>query len=253
MQMKLSLKVTVSALSIASTLIFSALPAFAQTATGSANQSARLSALHTACDNAVSQRLASLQTLQTRITDLKKLSADQKTQYAGEITTDVNGLTSLKAKCDGDTDLTTLRADYHSVFTSYRIYAVFIPQLHLLVASDTMGYTADLLSNYATKLQSRIQQDGNPSNLTALLSDMQAKITDAHTQYSQVESQVGSLTPDSYNTNPTGIKTTLQNARNEIKIGAQDLKTAWQDAQQIRQGLKPETNATVSPVPTISH
>ena len=229
--------------------------ASAQTATPAqdvktANQTARTDKLHTECNTAISNRLTALNALSTRVNGLKKLSTDQRTQYTNQITADINGLTSLKTKCDADTDLTTLRADYRSVFTKYRVYAVFIPQLHLLAASDTMGYTADLMSQFAAKLQGRIESVGNPSNLTGLLSDMLAKIADAETQYNLVESQITSLTPDSYNTNPTGTQSTLKNARAEIKTGAGDLKAALADANQIREGLKTaESNSSITPTP----
>jgi len=228
--------------------------AFAQTVTPAptegakaANQAARLANLHTLADNAISVRLTALNTASTRISGLVKLSTDQKNQYTGEITTDVNALSSLKTKADGDTDLATLRTDYRSIFTTYRIYAEFLPQLHLLVASDTMGATTDKLSDLATKLQSRIQSAGNPSNLTSLLADMQAKIADAKTQYNAVESQVTSLTPQSYDTNPAGTTATLKTARSEIQTGVSDLKAAFADAKQIVQAL--QTTVTATPTP----
>src|SRR5579885_1985575 len=167
------IKTTVTTLGIAAVLLASPRMASAQTVTNTpaggrkaANQAARLTNLHTLADNAIAERLTSLNNASTRLNGLVKLSSDQKTQFSGEITTDVNGLTSLKAKADADTDLPTLRTDYRSIFTTYRIYAEFLPQLHLLIASDTMGVTADKLSDLATKLQSRIQTAGNPSNLT---------------------------------------------------------------------------------------
>ncbi len=231
-------------------LLLSPLSAFAQSVTTvpnspkAANQAARLANLHTLADNAITQRLTLLNTVSTRISGLVKLSSTQKTQYVNEITMDVNGLTSLKTKADADTDLPTLRADYRSIFTTYRIYVEFLPQLHLLVASDTMGVTDTKLSDLATKLQSRIQTDGNPSNMTGLLSDMQAKISEANTQYNNVESQVTSLTPQSYNSDPTGTTATLKNARSEIQTGAEDLKAAFADAKQIVQLLRSTTTTT---------
>lgn len=202
------------------------------------NQAGRLANLHTLADNAINMRLTDLTTAQTRINSLVKLSTDQKSQFNGEITTDINGLTSLKAKCDADVDLPTLRTDYKTIFTQYRVYAEFLPQLHLSAASDTMSVTANKLSDFATKLQGRIQNSGNPSNLTNLLSDMQAKIGDANTQYGNVESQITPLTPQSYDNDPTGTSSTLKNARSEIQTGAGDLKAAWSDATQIVQALK---------------
>ncbi len=245
---KLTTLITAGGLTIM--LVLSPLAVFAQTvtpgSTKAANQAARLANLHTLADNAISMRLTSLNNASTRVNGLVKLSSTQKTQFSGEITTDVNGLTSLKTKVDGDTDLPTLRTDYRTIFTTYRIYAEFLPQLHLLVASDTMDVTADKLSDLYTKLQSRVSNAGNPSNLTSLLSDMQAKIADARTQYSNVQSQITSLTPQSWDNDPTGTTNMLKNARSEIKTGAGDLKAALADAKQIIQTLK----ANITPNPT---
>ncbi len=241
--------------SLTALLLVMPLTAFAQSVTTApintkaANQAARLSNLHTLADNAITQRLTVLNAVETRINGLVKLSSAQKAQYSAEITTDINGLTSLKAKADGDTDLPTLRADYKSIFTTYRIYVEFLPQLHLLVASDTMSVTDTKLSDLATKLQTRLQSLGNPSSMTGLLTDMQSKISDANTQYNSVESQVTSLTPQSYDSDPAGTSATLKTARTEIQAGAADLKAAFADAKQIVQYLRSSTVST-TPSPT---
>jgi len=227
--------------------------ASAQTVTpakGAVRKEANLTRLNTACTNAINQRLSSLNSANTRINGLVKLSSTQKQQYSGEITTDISGLQGVQTKCTNDfnaSNVQSLRADYQSVFTQYRIYAEFLPQVHLLTASDTMSVTQTKLSDLATKLQSRIQSAGNSSNLTSLLSDIQAKVSDANTQYTNVESQVESLTPQSYDSNPSGTKSTFQNARSEIQTGASDLKTALSDAKQIIQALKSSNATTPTP------
>lgn len=235
-------------------LAISPMVAFAQTVTTSptlgvrsANQAARLAKLHAFCDTQVDNRISSLNTVSARINALVKLSSTQKAQFTGEIRTNENNLTALKAKCDADTDVPTLRADYLSIFTSYRIYAEFLPQVHLLAAADSMGVTADKLTDLATKLQDRIQKVGNPSNLTSLLSDMQTKVADAEQQYSTVQSQVTSLTPQSFDTDKSGTQSILKNARSEIQTGAADLRAAFSDARQIIQGLKGLTTPTPTP------
>lgn len=211
-----------------------------------ANQAARLTTLHTQADTAIASRLTALNSALTRITSLVKLSAAQKTTYTGQINADITALTTLKSKADADIDVATLQADYKSIFTSYRVYAEFLPQLHLLVASDTMDVTADKLSDLAIKLQTRIQSAGSPSTLTSLLSDMQAKIADAKTQYGNVQTQITALTPQSYDSNPSGTAAALKTARTEIQTGSSDLKTAWADAKQILQALKVSTTITPS-------
>ncbi len=221
----------------------------AQTLRGE-NQTARLSALHTTCDNAISQRLTNLNDALTRVNGLAKLSADEKSQYSSQIQSDINGLTSLKSKCDADTDLTTLRDDIKSIYTNFRVYAEFLPVTRLLIAADTMTTTAGKLNDLYTKLVSRVSSAGNPSNLTALLSDMQSKINDANTQYNNVESQLTGLTPTSFDSNPSGTKSTIQTARSEIQTGSSDLKTALSDAKQIIQALGGGGSTATSPTTT---
>ncbi len=212
--------------------------ALAQTATpeatsSGANTTERMATLKTKADALITDRVTHLNALLVRINAMAKLSATDKTTFTTEINTDVSGLNTLKTKIDADTDLVTLRADVKSIFTTYRIYGIFMPQIGLLAAADRMSVTADTLSVLATKLQTRVQAAGSPADLTAIWTDMQAKITDAKTQYSNVETQVAALTPASY-----PATNVLQNARTEIKAGATDLRAALQDAKLIREGLK---------------
>jgi hypothetical protein len=250
----MNIKTTLLTCGLTVAIIAMPMSAYAQTTTPTTipGKSGRLATLNTLCQNAVSMRLTSLNDALTRINGLKKLSSSQKQQYVSEIQSDISGLQGVQTQCTTDFNagnLTNLRNDYHSVFLQYRVYAEFLPQVRLLIASDTMGYTVDLLNQLATKLQSRIQAQGNPSNLTSLLADMQAKLTDANTQYTNVESLVSGLTPSGYDQNPTGTTSTLQTARADIKQGVQDIKTALSDAQQIRQGLKPVATTTPTPTP----
>lgn len=212
--------------------------AFAQTVTTSPNQTTRLNTLKITCDTQANNRTSALNTASSRISSAQKLSDTQKAQFNSAISADSTCVANIKAKCDSDTDLATLRTDYRSLFTSCRIYAVALPQMRLEAAADTMDITADTLNNLAGILQTRIQTGGNPANLVSLLTDMQTQIKNAQSQYSQVISQISGLTPSSYNTNPAGTRNIEMNARNEIQTGATDLKAAWQDAKNIRDEIK---------------
>lgn len=245
--------IALSTLGIGIVLLALPVSVFAQTVTPGqkGNKTVRLTTLNTNCQNAVNQRVTSLTTVQTRIPTLKRLSSSQQQQFLGQIATNISGLQKVQTQCTTDFtsgNLPSLASDYKSIFTTYRIYAAMLPQLNLLIASDTMGYTANNLTTLYGKLQTRVQTAGNPSNLTALLADMNAKVTDAQTQYSTVESQVAGLTPASYNSNPSGTTAIFQTARSEIKTGASDLQTALSDAKQIIQTLKTvKTTVSVSP------
>lgn len=232
-------------------------PSVTQTQKNKNNQAQRIAMLHTRCDSEVNERIDSLNAILGKIAALKKVTDAQKAQFTSSVQSDITNLTTLKAKCDADTDLATLQADTLSIFTSYRIYAVFIPQLHLLAAIDRMSVTADILSQFATKLQARVQSVGNPNSLTTLVSDMQAKISDAQSLYSQTISQITSLTPQTYDANKTAGKDILFNARTSLKTAFQDLRNAYADAKQIRDGLKtfshtktPSASVTATQTPT---
>jgi len=263
--MKLKFQISLQIIAIGFISIFFVYPAFsyAQTTTPSTtisgtnssprvNQSNKLSMLHTLCDTQINNRLNSLNNIESKINNFKKLSNAQKAQYSTEITSDINALTALKSKCDSDTDITTLRSDYRSIFTAYRIYAVFDRQINRLALSDKISDVINAFNstNIIAKLQSRIVQAGNPSNLTALLADLQAKLQAAQSQVALAQSQVISLTPSDYNSNPNSVNVAFDSSRVNFQTAQADLKAAMSDLLQIRQGLKTSTTlTTISPTP----
>lgn len=225
--------------------------------TGAKHAGTNLDTLKTKGDQLIQQRLTTLNTFLQNITAAKRLSATDKATFTTNINNAISGLTSLKAKIDGDTDAVTAKADVQSIFLTYRVYAEFDPSTHLLASADTMTTTSDMLTTLATKLQARIsaaQASGHDVTvLNTLLADMNAKISDAKTQYTNVESQVSPLTPANYNSNPSGTKATLQTARGEIQTGRTDLRTALSDAKQILAGLKAfKATTSVSPTKTVT-
>lgn len=211
---------------------------FAQTPSLRPIKIERLTDLHTRCDTEIDRRVTTLGSLSGRISQLKKLSDSQKSQFQAQIQTATSGLTSLKSQCDADTEVGALREHLATIFTLYRIYAVQTPQIHLLAAADVMDVATDRLTDLANSLQLRVDQSGNSNTLSSILADMRTKIADAGAQYDSVQSTIPSLTPAGYNANKSDTEETIQAARTAIKTGAQDLKSALQDAHQIRQSLK---------------
>ena len=128
-------KLTISLTTFGLTALILATPiaVFAQTVTPSAAvrstlKTARLSTVNTRCQSAVSQRVTDLNSVTTRINALVRLSSIQKTQYAGEVATDVSALQGLQTQCTTDFNAgnaTALTTDYKNVFLQYRVYAEF--------------------------------------------------------------------------------------------------------------------------------
>jgi chromosome segregation ATPase len=172
---------------------------------------------------AISARITALNSLSTRISGLKNVSATEKTTLSTEISSNINGLMTLQAKIDADTDLSTATADNKSIFDSFRIYALVIPQGYIAASVDRIDTITSMLSTVSTQLQTRITADTTASaSLQSSLTDMNAKIADANTQAAAAQSATASL----------------KAARVDTKAATSDLQAARQDAQTIINGLK---------------
>jgi len=185
----------------------------------------------------INRRLESLNKLLTRIAEFKKLSATQKAALNSQVQAEITKLNALLAKIQADTDVTTLQADVKSIVDSYRIYALFMPKIQILGASDRMLNTADLMSSQAAQLEVKInakQTEGkNVADLLTLLADMKAKIADVKSQAQAAIDIVTPLVPEGFPDN----KTSLQSARQMLVTALHNLNTARQDGRKIIVGL----------------
>ena len=165
-------------------------------------------------------------------------SSAEKAGLQSQIQTQIDGLNALQAKISGDTDNVILRADVKSIISNYYIFMFFRVKVNLLVAADKASATTDNLNLIYTKLQTRVSQaktDGNDvTSLNAGFSDMNAKLTDANTQITAAQTVLTPLSAQGY----PGNKTALAGARTKIETAVTDLKAAYEDALQIRNGLK---------------
>ncbi len=197
----------------------------------------RITDLKQRANREITRRINFLKELSSKIDKIKKLSDADKTNLKTQIQAQIDGLNALQTKINSDTDLTTLRADVKSIISDYYIFAFFRVKISLLFAADRLSATTDTLSLIYTKLQTRINEDKangkDVTSLEVLLSDMLAKINDAKSQYQAAETELNTLTAQGY----PGNRSSLFDARTKLKLGAQDLRAAYQDAVKIRQGL----------------
>ena len=216
-------------------------------ATTSANteapSAARLLRVATRSDSEIAVRITALNALATRIQSLNNVSATEKAAISAQIQTNISGLTTLKAKIDADTDILVALTDEKSIFGSYRIYALVIPQGYIAASADRVDTIVGLIAAVGTKLQARITTDQSAgqtvTTLTTALSDMNAKTADATAQSTLAQTGIASLVPDQGNqTKLTANTAALKAARANIKTATTDLQTARQDINIILQGLK---------------
>lgn len=198
----------------------------------------RITKLKAKAGKEIDRRITTLNNLLAKLGVAKKLSDSDKTTLTNSVQADVNNLTSLKAKIDADSDLSTLRIDVQAIVKDYRVYALLVPQVALIVASDRVDTAIETLNTVYAKLNTRIQTDvsqgKDAATLQASLTDMQEKIKDAQKQAQAVHDSILPLTPDGY----PGNKTILQTGRADLKLAVTDLKAARDDAKSIIKALK---------------
>jgi len=207
------------------------------------NQANKIARLKAKGDQEISRRLTALQKINAKIDRVKLLTADQKASFKEQVNKNIADLTVLKAKIDADTDLTILRADVKSITTSYRVFALFIPKIYLLVSTDRALEAVDLLSSLADKLSTRLDQAAaegkDVTDLKNDLTSMKASIASAKTQLQDIEDTIIPLTSEGY----PGNKTTLKSARDKLKQARQNLVSAKHNAKTITATLKSMKNS----------
>lgn len=207
--------------------------------------------LKTRATNEINRRLTALNGLVTKVNGLRRLTADQKAALTSQIQAQIANLTNLQGKIQADTDITTLRNDVKSIVDSYRIFALYLPQVHILAYSEAIQESIGSYNSLATKLQtllSNLKSKGvDVTSLETTLSDLQSKLNDAQNQAQQAEATVAPLTPDGYPEN----KTVLQNAQKMLEAARQDLRGAYKDGQTVIQGIK-ELRKNLTPTPSLT-
>ncbi|MEI8337538.1 MAG: hypothetical protein WCF92_00125 [bacterium] len=194
-------------------------------------------------DSEIAKRITSLNNLLAKINGMKKLSDTNKASLSSTIETALTNLNSLKAKIDSDTSTTTLKEDLKSITANYRVYALVMPQVSLLAATDRIDTIAASLEALSTKLQTRISSaQGSGVDVTSAnnsLADLNAKISDANAQALAINQAVSALTPDQGDKTKAAANTAaIKEARAKLKIAEQDLKTARADINSILKVVK---------------
>lgn len=152
----------------------------------------------------IERRMSRLEGLKARITNMRRLTDSQKTALIGQIQAEITNLNTLKTTIEAETDPAKLKEEKRSIVTSYRIYVLFIPKIHIMAYADKILALADEMSSLTD----------DPAVL--------AKINDARTQAQAAIDTVYPLTPEEY----PGNKTKLQAARDMNKNAHKYLKEA---------------------------
>ncbi len=191
----------------------------------------------------IDRRVTNLNGLIARVQAMLNLSSTDKTAIAGTLGAQITALNALKAKIDADADVTTLKGDVDSVTSSYRIYALVMPQGAIIAAADRIVTVAAKLHLIGVKFETRIVAAAAAGNdvtaVRVVLDEYNAKIADASLQAQAAVNAIVALVPDEGDATKKAANTkALKDARAQIVLAHKDLQTARNDANKILTALK---------------
>ena len=233
-------RAALAASGVAAVLVLGAtVPAFADSAPSTPPVTAHssLSAIQTAGAAATTRRIASIDTASARIAAGTKLGAAHAATITTTLSTDRAALVTLKAKIAADTTVATAIADYKSIFTGFRIYAVVLPQAHIAAGADRLtGTTVPRLQAAHDKLAAALaaHPDKSTPALQADLVQMQNDIDATTTAATGLAEAALAVTPADFNANHAAMAP----LRAQLKTAVADARKALADGKAIIQALR---------------
>ncbi|HEX4057050.1 MAG TPA: hypothetical protein VHX87_01880 [Galbitalea sp.] len=212
-------------------------PAFADGATP-APHGQTLADIQKSASIKTTQRIGSLNTAIARVNAAKDITTADRATILATLNADVAGMNTVEAKIAADTDVATAAADYRTIFLTYRVYAVAIPQARFAAAADRMTGTAiPRLTDAQTRLAAALSgPDAGKSTpaLQADLTDMQNQIAAATSGLNGVAAASLAVTPADFNANHS----VLEPERTSVKSALADIRKAVSDGKTILAAIK---------------
>jgi hypothetical protein len=148
----------------------------------------------------IDRRVDSLNKLESRIDAMVKVSAASKASIKATVDAQIKLLTDLKSTIQNTTDEASLKASMASITKAYRVYMLVMPQLQILAAADRITTTADLMTTFTQKLDTRIAEAKSAGKDVAALesasADMKTQISEAKANASAAITLTVNLKPD---------------------------------------------------------
>jgi len=187
------------------------------------------------------QRIQNLNDAVARVGLTKKIPNAERNSLISSANNEINQLNALKSRIDAEVSPSMAELDYKSITGSYRIYALVLPQIRIMAASDKVMIIVDSMTAMSAKIKSRMSSitGADLLSINQILSDFTAKINDATSQAKLSESAVFGLLPDQGDNNKMQTNTNaLNSAKTDIETASNDLVSARQDIGNIVAELK---------------
>lgn len=187
---------------------------------------------------AITRRLLALRDLITAAKSITRLTEAERAALTNQLQDQVNGLTTLNAKIQGDPDPATVRADASRIVTDYRVYVLTIPKARGLVAVDIELMAADRLGKLADRLAAAIDQAAAKGKDTTTaqtdLAALRARMTAVTGSVTPLPAALLALEPSGYPANHP----VLEQGRATLRTGRAGLADAASLARQVIADLK---------------
>ena len=207
--------------------------AYADTATPTTTgHGAALAALKTRAATARSTRVTALDAAVSRVNANGYLTSTDKATLLGTLDSDLSALQQLGPKIQADTTLTSAQADYRSIFTAYRVFALALPQVHFAASADDLtGTVLPRLTDAQSRLQSLLSgadQSKNTTAVQAAMADLGKQISAITSATNGLSSTVLGYTPSQWDANQqllTPARQALTGVRSDARTARQDIRS----------------------------
>jgi hypothetical protein len=184
---------------------------------------------------AITRRVLALRERLTAAKSIVRLSDADRSALTTQLQDQINGLTNLSARIQGDTDEATLRADSQRIVTDYRVYVLTIPKARGVVVSDIELAAADRLTTLADRLAAATgQATGDTTEAQSDLGLLRSKLTTVTGTVSPLSAGLLELEPAGYPANHA----VLEQARQSLRTGRAALADAASLARRVIADLK---------------
>jgi hypothetical protein len=201
-------------------------------------QQVRLEAAKNVASAAITRRVLALRDLITAAKAITRLTEADRSALTDQLQGQINGLTTLNAKIQGDSTPADVRNDAARVVTDYRVYQLTIPKARGVVAADLELNAGDRLGQLADRLAVTLDQANAKGKDTG---KAQADLTALRTRLATVTGSVSALPAALLGLHPPGYpgnRPALEQGRQTLRTGRVGLADAAALARQVIADLK---------------
>lgn len=184
---------------------------------------------------AITRRILALRERLTVAGSMVQLGEEHRAALTTQLQEQINGLTGLGARIQGDNNEATLRADAQRIVTDYRVYVLTIPKARGVMVADIELAAADRFTKLADRLATAIDQaKGDTTDTREDLAQMRGKVAAVIAAVPAIPAELLALQPAGYPANHA----VLEQARLSLRTGRTDLADASILARRVIVDLK---------------